>query len=121
MLVPIKKMNFVRGKFLTPDFFLKQSDLSLLAKNRVLRLIVYLNESNTMVVIKLSVESNITGIKLLRNNMVRRKSLKHDIFLKQSVSNLLVKNKFSTLIVYLIDSNIRVVIKLSVESNITRK
>ena len=78
-------MNFVRRKFLTPDIFLKQGDSSLLAKNRVLRLIVYLNESNTMVVVKLSVESNITGIKLLRNNMVRRKSLKHDIFLEPCI------------------------------------
>ena len=77
-MVPIKKMNFVRGKFLTPDFFLKQSDLSLLAKNRVLRLIVYLNESNSMVVVKLSVESNITGIKLLRNNLGKREYLKHN-------------------------------------------
>ena len=71
-------MNFVRRKFLTTDIFLKQGDSILLAKNRVLRLIVYLNESNTMVVVKLSVESNITGIKLLRNNLGKREYLKHN-------------------------------------------
>ena len=61
MLVPIKKMNFVRRKFLTPDIFHKQSDSSLLAENRVLRFIVYLKDTNITVLIKLSVESNIKG------------------------------------------------------------
>ena len=60
MLVP-KKNEFRKKEILNPDIFLKQSDSSLLAENRVLRFIVYLKDSNITVLIKLSVESNIKG------------------------------------------------------------
>ena len=44
-----------------PDDSLKQSDINLLDKNRVSRLILYLNNSNVTVFIKLCIESNILG------------------------------------------------------------
>ena len=56
-----KKHEFRKKEILNPDVFLKQSDSSLLAEITVLRLIVYLKDSNITVLIKLSVESNITG------------------------------------------------------------
>ena len=54
-------MNFLRNKLLTPEFFVKENDSSLLAKNRLLSLIVYINNPNITIFVKFCIDSNITG------------------------------------------------------------
>ena len=77
MLVPIKN-EFRKKKILKERYLSKTKCSNLLAKNKFSTLIVYLNDSNITVVIKLSVESNITGKYQLKNNLGQREYLKHN-------------------------------------------
>ena len=52
--------------------------LNFLIKNKPLTLIVYLNDSNIMFVIQLSIELNITRKEQLRNNLEKREYLEHN-------------------------------------------
>ena len=60
MSVPIKN-EFITKEILKARYLSRTMYLNFLIKNKLLTLIVYLNDSNIMFVIQLSIELNIIG------------------------------------------------------------